>query len=125
MAAMAGGLLRLPRQIPLKQAMGMILTGRRVSAAQGLTFGFVNEVAPHDQVLEAAKRWAAEIIEGSPMSLRASKEVVYRGLDGDSLAAAYREQRTYPAVKAHQESEDRVEGPRAFAEKRKPQWNNR
>lgn len=124
MAAMAGGLLRLPRQIPLKQAMSMILTGRRMSAAQGLTFGFVNEVVPHDQALEVAKRWAAEIIEGSPMSLRASKEVAYRGLDADSLAAAYREQRIYPAVKAHQESEDRVEGPRAFAEKRKPQWKN-
>lgn len=99
MAAMAGGLLRLPRQVPLKQAMSMILTGRRVSAVQGLTFGFVNEVVPHDQALEAAKRWAAEIIEGSPMSLRASKEVVYRGLDGDSPAAAYREQRMHPAVK--------------------------
>jgi enoyl-CoA hydratase/carnithine racemase len=125
LAAAAGGLLRLPRQIPLKQAMGMILTGRRVTAAEGAALGFVNEVVKPGEALAGAVRWARQILDGSPMSIRASKDLVARGLDADSLEAAYREQKTYPAVKALYESEDRVEGPKAFAEKRKPQWKGR
>src|SRR6267142_555960 len=62
----AGGVHRLPRSIPLKQALGMILTGRRVSAAEGKELGFVNEVVPSGQALPAAKRWAELILECSP-----------------------------------------------------------
>ncbi len=125
LAAMAGGLLRLPRHIPLKQALGIILTGRRVPASEGLGLGFVNEVVPAGEALAAARRWAQQIIEGSPMSVRAAKQAVYRGLDADGVEAAFAEQRDWPAVKALYASEDRVEGPRAFAEKRKPQWKGR
>src|SRR3546814_12190604 len=74
----AGGVHRLPRQIPLKQAMGMILTGRRVPAQEGKELGFVNEVVPAGQALEGAKRWAKLILECSPMSVRASKQAVDR-----------------------------------------------
>src|SRR3546814_16996786 len=77
----AGGVHRLPRQIPLKQAMGMILTGRRVPAQEGKELGFVNEVVPAGQALEGAKRWAKLILECSPMSVRASQQAVYVGLD--------------------------------------------
>src|SRR3954469_10964287 len=74
------GVHRLPRMIPQKQALGMILTGRRVSAAEGKELGFVNEVVLEGQALEAAKRWASQILECSPMAIRASKQSVYKSL---------------------------------------------
>jgi enoyl-CoA hydratase/carnithine racemase len=122
-AALVGGLHRLPRQIPLKQAMGMILTGRQVSAAEGKELGFVNEVVPEGEAVNAARRWAEQIMECSPMSIRASKESVYRGLDEADLEKAINGR--YPAVAALLHSEDIIEGPRAFAEKRKPQWKGK
>ncbi len=124
LAALAGGLHRLPREIGTKQAMGMILTGRRVSAREGLALGFVNEVVAHDDVMPAARRWAAQILECSPMSLRASKQTVYRGLGERSVQAALEAQAGYPAVQALVRSKDRVEGPLAFSQKRKPRWTS-
>lgn len=125
LAALAGGLLRLPQQIGLKQAMGMILTGRRVSAEEGLTLGFVNEVAPADQLLTVARRWAEEIMAVSPMSLRASKEIVRNGLATANIADAYAEQNNSPAVRALFKSADMREGPMAFAQKRPPRWTGK
>jgi acetyl-CoA C-acetyltransferase len=124
-AALAGGLLRLPRQIGLKQAMGMILTGRKVSAAEGKALGFVNEIAAPAELLATAKRWASDIIACSPLSIRASKQIVRKGLDTASLAEAYVEQNRYPAVRTLYRSADIREGPLAFAEKRAPQWKGR
>ena len=123
LAALAGGLHRLPRTIGVKQAMGMILTGRRVSAAEGLALGFVNEVVPVGEALPAARRWADLVLEASPMSVRASKQAVYEGLEHGGVAAASAAR--YPAVDAMVRSEDFVEGPRAFAEKRPPRWTGR
>ncbi len=122
LAALAGGLHRLPRQIGLKRAMGMILTARRVSAKEGLELGFVNEVVAPGELMAAAKRWANQIAELSPMSIRASKEAVMRGLDEPSLEAALKNQNRYSAVAAMYGSADFIEGPKAFAEKRAPQW---
>jgi len=122
LAALAGGVQRLARQIGAKQAMGMILTGRHVGAAEAQALGFVNEVVPAGQALAGAKRWAAQILECSPLSVRASKQALMRGLDEPSLAEAIRKEREYPAAKALFESHDYVEGPKAFAEKRKPRW---
>src|SRR5579862_2786105 len=124
LAALAGGLQRLPRQIGLKRAMGMILTGRHVSAREGLELGFVNEVVPAGEALAAAERWANQICQNSPMSIRASKQAVREG-SNVSLEQAIADQRDYPAVKAMVESQDYIEGPKAFAEKRPPKWLGR
>ena len=125
LAALAGGLHRLPRMIGQKQALGMILTGRRVSAAEGQVLGFVNEVTPPKELMAAARRWAGQICELSPMSIRASKEAVYKGLDEPTLEAAIKGQNRYPAVAALYKAEDFIEGPLAFAQKRPPQWKGR
>jgi len=122
LAALAGGLHRLPREIGAKRALGMILTGRRVSAEEGRTLGFVNEVVPAAELMGAARRWAATIMEASPMSVRASKQAVTRGLAEPTLEDALKNQMHYPAVAAMFASDDFKEGPRAFAEKRKPEW---
>jgi crotonobetainyl-CoA hydratase len=124
LAALAGGLQRLPRMIPLKQAMGMILTGRRVSPQEGYELGFVTEVVPHDDLLKSARGWADQILECAPLSVRASKQVVMRSLDIADLAEAMKNGQ-YPAVGEMMRSQDLIEGPRAFAEKRKPEWKAR
>lgn len=123
--ALGGGLHRLARQTGLKQAMGMILTSKRVSAAEGLALGFVNEVVAPGELASATERWCAAILKASPMSIRASKETVMRGLDESGVEAAMRAQDGYPAFAAWKTSEDALEGPRAFAEKRKPVWTGR
>lgn len=120
LAALAGGLQRLPRLIGLKHSMGMLLTGRRVSATEGRELGFVNEVA-EDDVLAAARRWAEAILACSPLSVRATKEAVLRGLD-TPIEQALIEEWEYAQVKAMLASQDAIEGPKAFAEKRQPNW---
>ncbi len=123
LAALAGGLHRLPRQIGLKPAMGMLLTGRRVSAEEGLRLGFVNEVVAPGELMAAARRWAEQILECSPLSVRATKQAALRGLDHAGVEAAMNER--YPAIGELIRSEDFVEGPLAFAQKRPPVWKGR
>ncbi len=120
LAAIAGGLQRLPRQIGTKRALGMILTGRHVPAREGKELGFVNEVVPQAELMDAALRWADEILKCAPLSIRASKEVVYDSFDYPSLQESM--QATYDGIFNMRDSADFVEGPKAFAEKRPPRW---
>ena len=120
LAALAGGVHRLPRQIGMKRAMGMMLTGRRVSAEEGERLGFVNEVVAPGDLMAAARRWADQIVECAPLSVRATKQAAMQGLAHglieDAMAARY------DAIATLFKSEDFVEGPLAFAEKRAPRW---
>jgi crotonobetainyl-CoA hydratase len=120
--ALGGGLHRLSRQIGLKQAMALILTGQTVSAQEGLRLGFVNEVVPQDALASATRNWCEQILKCAPLAIRASKQTVMRGLDEPSLAEALRRQHSYPAYASWRNAEDTREGPRAFAEKRPPRW---
>ena len=123
LAALAGGLQRLPRQIGSKRALGMILTGRHVGPHEGYDLGFVNEVVPHDELMARTRAWAMQMLACSPVSLRTSKDVVYRGLDTASLQESM--QADYETVRQLVKSEDFIEGPKAFSEKRTPNWTGR
>jgi enoyl-CoA hydratase/carnithine racemase len=120
--ALEGGMHRLVRSVPLKVAMGILLTGRRISAPEAYRIGLVNEVVPPAELLPAARRWADDILQCAPLSVRATKEAVMAGLDLP-LAAAFA---LVPGTMARAlVSEDQVEGVNAFLERRAPRWSGR
>ena len=118
----AGGVHRLPRMMPQKIAMGYILTGRHMTAQEAHRWGIVNEVVPLADLMPTVHRWAQDILEGAPLSIRASKQAAMMGL-GHPLDIALNLE--YSQSTAMRRSEDIVEGPKAFAEKRKPNWKGR
>jgi enoyl-CoA hydratase/carnithine racemase len=120
--AMDGGMHRLVRHIPLKQAMGMLLTGRRVSAQEALRIGLVTEVVPFADLLPAARRWADQILQCAPLSVQATKEAVMAGL-GLPLPAAMA--LIPPMMAKALASDDQDEGVQAFLERRTPRWSGR
>ena len=100
-----------------------MLTGRHGQAQEGYELGFVTAVAPEGEALNEARRWAEMILECSPMSIRATKQAAMMGLDQAGVRAAH--EGKYAAVKAMTQSDDYIEGPVAFAEKRPPEWKGR
>ena len=120
--ALDGGIALLTRHIPHALAMGMLLTGRRVGAAEALRFGLVNEVVPAPELDAAVARWIADILACAPLSLRAIKQMVRAG---ERLSAKEAQMLRLPALVEALRSEDQDEGVRAFQEKRAPQWRGR
>jgi len=117
-----GTTVRLPRQIPFPAAMELLLCADRISASRVLDMGLLNEVCPPDRLLERAYDYAHRITANGPLAVRKTKESVLRGLLVD-MKEAYRIETAISAEVFS--SEDAVEGPKAFAEKRAPQWRNR
>lgn len=117
-----GTTARLPRQLPYAAAMEFLLTAEAFPASRALELGLLNEIVEPEELLPRANEWAARILANGPLAVRATKESVVRGMLG-TLKEAYRiEQELSQVVFA---SEDAKEGPKAFAEKRAPQWRNR
>ena len=114
---------RLPRRLPRQLAMEMLLTGRRMDAAEATRRGLVNAVTERDTLMDKCRELAATIIEAAPLAIAAVKEVV-RATENLDMAACYALLRSgkVPAYEAMLHSEDAQEGPKAFAEKRKAVW---
>jgi E-phenylitaconyl-CoA hydratase len=118
----AGGTQRLPRMIPMAKAMEMILLAQRIDAQEALRLGLVNRVVPLPEVLPTAMKMAEAILQNGPLAVRAAKEAVLRGLSM-TLEEGLRLECVLQSYLLT--TEDAVEGPRAFAEKRKPQYTAR
>lgn len=121
LAALGGGLLqRLPRQIGMKHAMELVLTAQQVDAARALQIGIVNRVVPAGEVLPCARALAAHLLECAPLAVQASKQVMLESLRRADLSSTLHE--NYPMAVRMLASQDAIEGPRAFADKRRPHW---
>jgi crotonobetainyl-CoA hydratase len=122
----AGGVLRLPRRLPRPLAMELLLTGRRLTAADALGHGLVNAVVPAGELLGAARDLAARIVRSAPLAVAAVLEML-AATEAGSVEDGYRTMRSgrLPSYATMLTSEDAAEGPAAFTERRPPQWKGR
>jgi crotonobetainyl-CoA hydratase len=124
LAALGGGALqRLAREMPMKDAMMMILTGKRISAQEALRISFINQVVPPSDLMSSARALAMEILKCAPLAVQASKQVMLQSLATPDLKKTMKTR--YELAEEMLKSQDAIEGPRAFAEKRKPIWTGK
>ena len=112
----------LPKQIGLAATLELCLTAQPVTAQRAYDMGFLNKVVPGDDLMEEAMTMAAQIAENAPLAVQYFKELAYRGLNMSTQDVS---SLTYHMYDRLLTTEDSKEGPRAFAEKRKPNWQGR
>jgi enoyl-CoA hydratase len=117
--AAAGGLIRLPKRVPLALATELAITGDPIDAQRALALGLVNRVVPRGEVLDAAIALAERVAENAPLSVRNSLRMVREAVDLTESEAWPRSNELAVEVFS---SKDSLEGARAFAEKRRPNW---
>lgn len=115
----AGGTQRLPRRIPYQAAMKMMLTGDRIDAQEAHRLGLVTEVVPQEKLLETAEELALKICNNAPLSVRATKMAAIRGMEMSLEQGLEFEKLLWGTLR---DTKDRIEGRKAFAEKRKPDY---
>jgi enoyl-CoA hydratase/carnithine racemase len=120
--AIGGGPHRLARQIPLKQAMAIALSGDFIDAGQALAMGLVNEVVPADQLEEATRRWIDRILRCAPLAVQATKQLMMQGLAASCVTEAITSQTNLPAMAQWRGSAEGTEGASAFAARCTPAW---
>jgi len=118
----AGGTQRLPRAIGASAALELILSGRQIDAQEALRLGLVHHIVPQGEALAEAQRIAESLLANGPLALRAAKQAVIQGLDLKLGAGLDLELRLFAGMLR---TEDAIEGPRAFAEKRTPHFKAR
>ena len=116
------GMITLPRRMPRALAMGMLLTGRRIDAAQALNHGLVNQVVPLDELDAAVDAWIEDIVACAPLSLKAIKRAAN---DTTHLTVAQARNARLPSLVDSLQSRDAEEGVLAFREKRAAVWSGR
>ncbi|MES3000516.1 MAG: enoyl-CoA hydratase-related protein [Pseudomonadota bacterium] len=118
----AGAIQHLPRSLSKSDAMMMLLTGDVFTAQEALRMGLVSKVVPHDQLMSTAMDLGRRIARNAPLAVRAVKQLWTRGQDMPLTHALQIDKYMYGLLK---DTEDRVEGRKAFAEKREPVWKGR
>ena len=112
----------LPKMLPMAAVMELVLTADPITAQRAYDIGFVNKVVPGETLMEEAMALAQRIARNAPLSVQYFKELAHRGMD---MSAASTCALTYQMYDRLLQSEDSKEGPRAFAEKRAPQWQGK
>jgi 2-(1,2-epoxy-1,2-dihydrophenyl)acetyl-CoA isomerase len=117
-----GGAWLLPRLVGLAKALELIWTGDTIDAQEALRIGYVSAVVPHDDLMAYTRAFARRLVEGPAVAIQLAKRLVYRGRTVPFMEGLEQAQAAMTIV---QSTEDAIEGPRAFREKRPPQFKGR